>query len=63
LNFLEGGVLIGRLEGWTFSDDAEVHVSDAGFRVSTVKHRLPTGPKVVGIGGARGCEKTAEDLW
>ena len=55
--------MIGRLEGWTFSDDAEVHVSDAGFRVGTVIHRLPTGPKVGGIGGARGCEKTAEDLW
>ena len=55
--------MIGRLEVWTLSNDAEVHVSDAGFRVGAIKHRLPTGPKPVGIGGARGCEKTAEDLW
>ena len=55
--------MIGRLEIWTLGNDAEVHVSDAVFRVGTIKHRLPTGPKLVGKGGARGCEKTTEDLW
>ena len=55
--------MIGRLEGWTLSNDAEVHISDADFRAGAIKHRLPTGPKLVGKGGARGCEKTAEDLW
>ena len=55
--------MVGRLEVWTLRHDAEVHISDAVFRVGTIKHRLPTGPMPVGKGGARGYEEIAEVLW
>ena len=63
LDFLEGGILIGRLKIRALGNDAEVHVSNAVFGVCTVKNCLPTGPKDLGKVGARGCEKTVEDLW
>ena len=63
MDFLEGGVLIGGLKIWTLSDDAEVHISNAILRVGTIVHRLPTGPMLVGIWGARGYEEIAEVLW
>ena len=55
--------MIGGLKIWTLSDDAEVHISNAIFRVGTIVHRLPTGPMLVGIWGARGYEEIAEVLW
>ena len=55
--------MIGRLEIWTLSNDAEVHISNTNLRVGTIVHRLPTGPMLVGKWGARGYEEIAEVLW
>ena len=55
--------MISALKIWTLSDDAEVHISHAIFRVRTIVHRLPTGPMPVGKWGARGYEEITEVLW